>query len=327
MEQVEEKTNLKNNKINENISTFKKIKKVLNYIGKVLSYASIVLLVIIGAFLLYYLFTMQKYKNDPKFKPEVSLYTIISGSMEPAIHVYDVVVNLAVKSPEDIKVGDVITFESTSSISNGLTVTHRVQDIKIVNGRYEYVTKGDYNPVADSSTAKYENVLGKVAFKIPQLGRVQFIVASKAGWFLVVLLPAMGVIIYDVIKLIKLLGAKATTDKVNQKNKRLTGDKDVDKALDSVIKKDYSSTLEELQNDIKDNNLINNKMAQSENIVNEENKPIVEDKKEEIKVQDKQEEIKVQDKQEEKIDNNVKDEVHITKQDYLNRLNALKNKK
>ena len=36
MEQVEEKTNLKNNKINENISTFKKIKKVLNYIGKVL---------------------------------------------------------------------------------------------------------------------------------------------------------------------------------------------------------------------------------------------------------------------------------------------------
>lgn len=321
MEQVEEKTNLKNNKINENISTFKKIKKVLNYIGKVLSYASIVLLVIIGAFLLYYLFTVQKYKNDPKFKPEVSLYTIISGSMEPAIHVYDVVVNLAVKSPEDIKVGDVITFESTSSISKGLTVTHRVQDIKIVNGRYEYVTKGDYNPVADSSTAKYENVLGKVAFKIPQLGRVQFIVASKAGWFLVVLLPAMGVIIYDVIKLIKLLSAKATTDKVNQKNKRLTGDKDVDKALDSVIKKDYSSTLEELQNDIKDNNLINNKMAQSENIVNEENKSIVEDKKEEVKVENNQEE-KI-----DNIDNNANDEVHITKQDYLNRLNALKNKK
>ena len=125
----------------------------------------------------------------------------------------------------------------------------------------------------------------------------------------------MGVIIYDVIKLIKLLGAKATTDKVNQKNKRLTGDKDVDKALDSVIKKDYSSTFEELQNDIKDNNATIN-ISSNENINKEENKPIVEDKKEEIKVQDKLEE---------KIDNNVKDEVHITKQDYLNRLNALKN--
>ena len=318
MDKVEEKTNLKNNETNENISTFKKVKKVLNYVGKVLSYASIVLLVIIGAFLLYYLFTMQKYKNDPNFKPEVSLYTIISGSMEPAIHVYDVVVNVAVKSPEDIKVGDVITFESTSSISQGLTVTHRVQDIKIVNGRYEYVTKGDYNPVADSSTAKYENVLGKVAFKIPQLGRVQFIVASKAGWFLVVLLPAMGVIIYDVIKLIKLLGAKVTTDKVNPKNKKLTGDKDVDKALENVIKKDYSSTLEEMQNDIKENNLINNKMASSENIVNEEKKHTEENKKEEIKVENNPKE---------KIDSNVNEEVHMTKQDYLNRLNALKNKK
>lgn len=317
MKQVEEKANLKNNKTNKNISTFKKIKKILDYISKVLSYASIVLLVIIGSFLLYYLFTIQKYKNDPEFKPEISLYTIISGSMEPTIHVYDVVVNLAVKSPEDIKVGDVITFESTSSISKGLTVTHRVQDIRIVNGRYEYVTKGDYNPVADSSTAKYENVLGKVAFKIPQLGRVQFIVASKAGWFLIVLLPAMGVIIYDVIKLIKLLGAKVTTDKVNPKNKRLTGDKDVDKALDSVIKKDYSSTFEELQNDIKDNNTTIN-ISSNENINKEENKSIVEDKKEELKVQDKLEE---------KIDNNVNNEVHITKQDYLNRLKALKNKK
>ncbi len=318
MEQVEEKTNLKNNETNENISTFKKVKKILNYIGKVLSYASIVLLVIIGAFLLYYLFTIQKYKNDSEFKPEVSLYTIISGSMEPAIHVYDVVVNVAVKSPEDIKVGDVITFESTSSISKGLTVTHRVQDIKIVNGRYEYVTKGDYNPVADSSTAKYENVLGKVAFKIPQLGRVQFIVASKAGWFLVVLLPAMGVIIYDVIKLIKLLGAKVTTDKVNPKNKKLTGDKDVDKALENVIKKDYSSTLEEMQNNIKENNPTVSNTISNENIVNEEKKHTEEDKKEELKVQDKLEE---------KIDNNVKDEVHMTKQDYLNRLNALKSKK
>ena len=209
MDKVEEKTNLKNNKINENISTFKKIKKVLNYIGKVLSYASIVLLVIIGAFLLYYLFTVQKYKNDPKFKPEVSLYTVISGSMEPAIHVYDVVVNLAVKSPEDIKVGDVITFESTSSISKGLTVTHRVQDIKIVNGRYEYVTKGDYNPVADSSTAKYENVLGKVAFKIPQLGRVQFFLASKGGWIIAIMIPALVIISYDIYKIFRLFLLKS----------------------------------------------------------------------------------------------------------------------
>lgn len=306
MEITKEDTSNKINNKEQTLTTLKKITKILNYIGKVLSYASIILLVIIGIFLVYYLITMQKVKKDPGYKPEVSLYTIISGSMEPAIHVYDVVVNVATKSPEDIKVGDIITFISTSSISEGLTITHRVQDIRIVNGEYEFVTKGDYNPVADSKTASYSNVIGKVAFKIPQLGRIQFLVASKAGWFLIVLLPAMGVIIYDVIKLIKLLGAKATSDKVKNKKKNLTGDKDIDKALENIIKKDYSSNIDEMKNDLKNNNILNN------NDINE-NK----DKKETI----------VENKTEEKIDNNVNEEVHISKQDYLNRLNALKNKK
>lgn len=318
MDIANESITIKSSNKETNLSTFKKMIKILNYIGKILSYASIILLVLIGAFLVYYLITMQKAKTDETYKPQISLYTIISGSMEPAIHVYDVVVNVATKSPEDIKIGDVITFISSSSISNGLTVTHRVQDIRIINGEYEFVTKGDYNPVADTNTAKYSNVIGKVAFKIPQLGRVQFLVASKAGWFIVVLLPAMGVIIYDVIKLIKLLGTKATSDKVKKNKNNLTGDKDIDKALNNVIKKDYLSTLEDLQSNIKDNNLINNEMAPTENIINEEKKNIEENKKEEVKVENKTEE---------KINNNVKEEIHITKEDYLARLNALKNKK
>lgn len=302
MEITKEDTSNKINNKEQTLSTLKKITKILNYIGKVLSYASIILLVIIGIFLVYYLITMQKVKKNPKYKPEVSLYTIISGSMEPAIHVYDVVVNVATKSPEDIKVGDIITFISTSSISEGLTITHRVQDIRIVNGEYEFVTKGDYNPVADSKPASYSNVIGKVAFKIPQLGRIQFLVASKAGWFLIVLLPAMGVIIYDVIKLIKLLGAKATSDKVKNKKKNHTGDKDVDKALENIIKKDYSSNIDEMKNDLKNYNLLIN------NDINEN--------------KDKDETIV-----ENKIENKENEEVHISKQEYLNRLNALKNKK
>ena len=58
-------------------------------------------------------------------------------------------------------------------------------------------------------------------------------------------------------------------------------------------------------------------------------KPIRSTIAEELKnhIEDKKEELKVQDKLKEKIDNNVKDEVHMTKQDYLNRLNALKSKK
>lgn len=228
-------------------SKFNKYKKILNYIGKVISSAIIVLLVLIGAFLVYYVVAAQKYKNDPTQKPAINMYTIISGSMEPTIHVYDVVFDIAPKSPQDIKVGDVITFTSTSSISQGLLVTHRVQDIKIVNGKYEYVTKGDYNPTADSSTAKYEDIIGKVAFKIPQLGRVQFFVSSKAGWFFVVLLPAMGVIVYDVMKLIKLLSTKNVSDKVESKDSKSSGDIKIDNIRSVLKKKDYQDNFNKLK--------------------------------------------------------------------------------
>jgi len=55
----------------KNKTTFKKIKQILNYIGKILSYACIVLLVLIGIFLVYYVITIQKTKTnkkDPKCK-------------------------------------------------------------------------------------------------------------------------------------------------------------------------------------------------------------------------------------------------------------------
>ena len=294
---------IKDNIKEEKISTFKKIKQVLNYIGKILSYASITLLIIIGIFLVYYLISMQKAKKDPSFKPSVSLYTIISGSMEPTIHVYDVVVNVATKSPEDIKVGDVITFISSSYISEGLTVTHRVQDIKIVNGEYEFVTKGDNNPVADGSTAKYSDVLGKVKYKIPQLGRVQFLVASKAGWFFVVLLPAMGVIVYDVIKLLKLLATKSTAEKVNNKNKKISTNETTDKALDNIKKtNNINDTFDKIKEDIAKQNLISNQESPKEENIKVEESII-----------------------EEKIATST-EENNISKDDFMNRLNALKNK-
>lgn len=304
MKDVVKNTNMNVNNKEKYLTTLKKIGKILNYIGKILSYACIVLLVLIGIFLVYYVITIQKAKNDPNFKPAVSLYTIVSGSMEPTIHVYDVVLNKAVNSPEEIKVGDVITFISTSSISEGLTVTHRVQDIKIVNGEYEFVTKGDYNPTADSSTAKYGNVIGKVAFKIPQLGRVQFFVASKAGWFFVVLLPAMGVIVYDVLKLFKLLGTKTASDKIKNKSKKKNIDINVDKAIDNIKKNDYnSSSLDDLKENVMMNKDIVTEINEDNNNLNNENKKL-----------------------ELSEDINNQEEVNITKEDYLIRLNALKNR-
>ncbi len=208
----------------------KKIRFYFNKVAKLLSYAVIVVLIFLGIFFAYYFVSLKAYEKNPTVNlPRFGLYTIISPSMEPAVKVYDVVVDLNVFNQDDIKKGDVITFISNSNVSKGLTVTHRVIDI-ITNadGSKAYITKGDNNLKADQATVSYKDVLGKVLFKIPQLGRVQFLIADKFGWILVILLPALGVIIYDFIKLFRLLSFNSKFMRLGTINKRIETEINVD---------------------------------------------------------------------------------------------------
>ena len=182
-----------------------KFQKILHFIASVISWTVFTLLILCLALLLYY-FVCTKLlatKGD-KYEPFFSLYTIISPSMTPNINVYDVIVNLKVKSPDDISIGDVITFVSKSPECLGATVTHRVIGIEHDdNGKISYQTKGDANLISDSALAPYENVIGKVSYRIPKLGRVQFFLASKLGWLLLLFFPAFYILLRSLINNIK----------------------------------------------------------------------------------------------------------------------------
>lgn len=201
----------------------KKVKHIINKALKLLSYAIIVVLIFFGIFFAYYFVSLKIYEKNPTTKlPKFGLYTIISPSMEPNVKVYDVVVDLNIYGSNNIEVGDIITFISNSNISRGLTVTHRVvKVIKNEDGTESYITKGDNNTKPDDATVKSSDVLGKVLFKIPQLGRVQFLIANKFGWILAILLPALGVIIYDFIKLFKLLAFNSKFMRFSTINKKI----------------------------------------------------------------------------------------------------------
>lgn len=201
----------------------KRIRYYINKAMKLLSYAIIVVLIFLGVFFAYYFVSLKMYEKNPTVNiPRFGLYTIISPSMEPNVKVYDVVVDLNAFSEDSINKGDIITFISNSNISKGLTVTHRVVDIiENADGTKSFVTKGDNNLKADQATVRYKDILGKVLFKIPQLGRVQFLLADKFGWMLVILLPALGVIIYDFIKLFRLLAFNSKFMRLGSINKKI----------------------------------------------------------------------------------------------------------
>lgn len=210
-----------------------KIKSILNYLSTITSWSLFVILIFFACILAYYYVTMRLYaaKGD-KYEPAFSIYTIVSPSMVPNIKVYDVIVNTKVDEPTEIQVGDVITFKSTSSLTRGMTITHRVTAVEKIDGKYQFITKGDNNPGPDLSPALYENIIGKTLFRIPSLGRVQIFVASKFGWLVVVILPALYIVFKDVLKLMRITKTKKIAEEVNE---RLRKETELQKAADGAL--------------------------------------------------------------------------------------------
>jgi signal peptidase len=197
-----------------------KLKNIFFKILKLLGYIVIAFVCFCVAFLVYYIISSQMHANDENYKPAVSIYTIVSPSMTPVIKVYDVVVNKRVTDPDQIQIGDIITYVSTNTSSEGMTITHRVIEInKTSDGIYEYRTQGDNNSEPDVAYVTFDNVLGKEIMIIPKLGRIQFLIANKKGWLFLLLVPVLVYIFVDIYRLISLLSLNKKVDKVVKEEK------------------------------------------------------------------------------------------------------------
>jgi len=137
-----------------------------------------------------------------------------SGSMAPAIKMGSVVL---VKPADDYKIGDVITFGPYSRTK--APTSHRIYDIKIVDGNPVYITKGDANNAPDQREITKRDVLGKVLFSVPYLGYAVDFAKKPLGFSLIIIIPA-SIIIFDEIK--KIFGEiKKKKENKNVKNVKL----------------------------------------------------------------------------------------------------------
>ena len=150
------------------------LKKIWKYVSTILSYSALVILIIIGIiFTLYVVDVKVQESKGGTAKPLFGAYVIISGSMEPNIHVYDVIISKRV-DPSTLEVGDVITFHSNDTRFYGETVTHRIVEV-IDSKKGIYRTKGDANNVEDEALTVGENIMGKVVMRIPHAACRRFI--------------------------------------------------------------------------------------------------------------------------------------------------------
>lgn len=259
-------------------------KSVFRMIADIISWTIFALLMLLAAFLIYYVIATNIYaRKGERFRPIVSLYTIISGSMLPTIKVYDVVVNLRIDDPVKLKEGDVITFISQSKINYGETITHRINKITYNNGSYYFTTKGDNNLVPDETPVEFNNIIGKVVLKIPQLGQAQFFLLKQGSKLFLVLIPSFGILIYDLLKMLNLFDTKKKVDKsLETKDNKLS-------------KEEEEKLKEEIKNRLSDKSLIN------EDIINKENEDKHSEEEKEIKTEESKEIDKIDEKEETKL--------------------------
>lgn len=196
-------------KISKQIRIEKAIKKIL----KTLILALLIMLLIINLVMFY-----QKdiKKSEIPKMGNISVFNIVSQSMEPTINVNDLII-IKNCEQEELKIGDIITFQK----NDGTIVTHRI--LKMSEGIY--TTKGDNNEEEDSDPVIYSKVYGKYIFKIKGMGNFVEELQKNNG-----LISASLIIIIFVI-------LKNSHDKKKEHRKIIREKYDIKKKRDEYNKK------------------------------------------------------------------------------------------
>ena len=124
-------------------------------------------------------------------------YTVISGSMEPAIETGSLVY-IGPVEPQDVQVDDVIAFYGGRDVN--AIITHRVVENRVIMG--EFITKGDANQTNDMNPVPYEELIGRVELTIPKFGVVAQMISGKEGKIAAGALIALAVVLHGIASVI-----------------------------------------------------------------------------------------------------------------------------
>lgn len=167
---------------------------------KILSVIGIILCVILIPVLITNVTLVIKSYTAPDEVPSVGGYMpmiVLTDSMYPEIKGGDLVVIKSVDA-EQIKERDIITFFDPKS-DGKITTTHRVIEIKTVDGELTFVTQGDANSGADGDIPA-ANLVGLYQFRVPLMGRVAMFMQTTVGLVVCVVVPLLLFVGYDIIR-------------------------------------------------------------------------------------------------------------------------------
>ena len=148
--------------------------KVLKTLGQVVLFAILIFFILLN---------ILSMNNKSLFG--FRIYRVISGSMQPALQIGDVII---IKEANNYAEKDIITYD------NGLTtITHR---IKSINGD-EIITEGDANDAPDKPITR-NRILGKYFFRISTFSVFSIMLTGKTI-YLIMMLVLFAIVLFAII--------------------------------------------------------------------------------------------------------------------------------
>lgn len=144
-----------------------------------------------------------------------SILRVVTGSMEPSIYTgeYIIVEKTDVSSLSE---GDIISFYSDQSDIRGLLVTHRIVG---KNSDGSFITRGDANPVDDSTAADPDKIVGKYKGKARFFIWLNSFVDAKKLLLLLVVVTMTCISLYEAKTVVKIGMEAAAKEKLTPEEK------------------------------------------------------------------------------------------------------------
>ena len=189
------------------------------------------------------------------FGTQNPFYVVASGSMIPALEVYDIIVIQGHDPFEEVQVGDIIVFDRPSD--HNRVIVHRVESI-LNEEPFTVRTQGDANPSFIRGTdypITEEEYIGKVAYVIPQVGYITQILKPPMNYIIIAIV--IGVMIIKQFagkkKDVQDIVSKETLEELSDIGE-VEADSEYSANIDKLDISEEPKQAEEKSNDDKENN-------------------------------------------------------------------------
>lgn len=194
------------------------VKSKKSIVKTILDVFSNLVLVALGAFIVYMLVFMFKGMRTNE-TPTIfghQIYIVRSNSMSPTFETGSL---LFVKQVDtsSIQVNDIITYKGEN---DNVATTHRVVNILNDDG-LQFVTRGDANNVDDPNPVRADEVVGRVVLSIPYIGYLLGYIRTKQGLLVFIIIPALLIMITQIFSFLKELKKKEKNPTTEELQARL----------------------------------------------------------------------------------------------------------